>query len=151
MRGFPILLSFLYALVCMQEIPWNGRAIYMHFAETKGEKSLGVSIGFVILLLSFAHSKPRWGTTEWIYISNISPMQSRSAGVAILALYQYWYGEVCFTILLQFRKLFATAQTQQPATNDSATTHAFAWDSQHKKSIQHVSTTYPLGYPGVSM
>ena len=31
----------------------------------------------------------------------------------------------------------------------SATTHAFAWHSQHKTSIQYVSTIYPLGYPGV--
>ena len=36
-------------------------------------------------------------------------------------------------LLLLFRKLFATGQTQQPATINSATTHAFAWHSQHKK------------------
>ena len=44
---------------------------------------------------------------------------------------------------LQCRKLFATGQTQQPATIDSVTTHAFAWHSQHN--------TYPLGCPGVMM
>ena len=31
----------------------------------------------------------------------------------------------------------------------SVTTHAFAWHSQHKRSIQYVSTIYMLGYPGV--
>ena len=53
--------------------------------------------------------------------------------------------------LLPFRNLFATAQTQQPATINSATTHAVAWHSQHKKSIQQVSTTYLLGCPEVTM
>ena len=33
----------------------------------------------------------------------------------------------------------------------SATTHAFAWHSQHKTSIQQVSTTCLLGCPGVTM
>ena len=56
-----------------------------------------------------------------------------------------------YKALLRFRKLFATGQTQQPATINSATTHTFAWHSQHKRSIQHVSTTYLLGYPGVAM
>ena len=55
------------------------------------------------------------------------------------------------SVLVPFRNLFATAQTQQPATINSATTHAFAWHSQHKTSIQYVSTTYLLGSPGVTM
>ena len=55
------------------------------------------------------------------------------------------------TTLLPFRDLFATAQIQQSATINSATTHAFAWHSQHKTSIQYVSTTYLLGSPGVTM
>ena len=55
------------------------------------------------------------------------------------------------TTLLPFRDLFATAQIQQSATINSATTHAFAWHSQHKRSIQYVSTTYLLGIPEVTM
>ena len=36
-----------------------------------------------------------------------------------------------------------------PPKNNNQPPSAFAWHSQHKKSIPSISTIYPLGYPGV--
>ena len=89
-------------------------------------------------LLSSSSSKP--------YMSQVVRVNTTDRRIK----YDGTWSEVNGTLLL-FRIVFATGQTQQPATINLATTHTFTWHSQHKKSIQHVSTTYPLGYPGVTM
>ena len=51
----------------------------------------------------------------------------------------------------RFRICLPHPKTTTSHHQPSATTHAFAWHSQHKTSIQQVSTTCLLGCPGVTM